>query len=125
MNNIIALDYQNKTELTFTFLFPTLKELWSHRHYEDEWQLIDSICETTSARITQPLFSKGFIIKEKRALGQKSGQIDTLTLAVQFVCGLPQLDIDLITYSLQQDSIISALLSMSYQDQNNNTVMLS
>lgn len=124
MKNIIVLDYKNKTELIFTFLIPTLKELWPDQSYGDEWDFIENICEITSYRITRPLFNHGFIIKEKFNLIEKAGRTDTMVLSIQFVSGLPQLDIDLITQSLRQDQIIDGLLSISYQDQYDNTITL-
>jgi hypothetical protein len=122
MKNIISLDYANKTELVFTFLISTLKDVWPNQDFGDEWDLIEDICERTSARVTRPLFSNGFIIKQKLSVADSQGSIERLTLSIQIVSGLPQLDLDLIKQSLQQDRIIDGLLSITYQDQHNNTI---
>lgn len=124
MKNIIVLDYANKTELVFTFLITTLKELWPEQNFGDEWDLIENICEKTSYCITRPLFSNGFIIKQKLSFVEKNGDIDHLTLSIQIVSGLPQLDVNLITHSLRQDSIIDGLVSITYRDQYNNVVTI-
>jgi hypothetical protein len=110
MKNIISLDYANKTELVFTFLISTLKDVWPNQDFGDEWDLIEDICERTSARVTRPLFSNGFIIKQKLSVADSQGSIERLTLSIQIVSGLPQLDLDLIKQSLQQDRIIDGFV---------------